>query len=154
MHAEQKVNRAYKVTEKIEEVNCHCICKPRLPINNKRKRYIQYKGQVSSKVLEDRDKLKEVCKIRIFALDRYGYPLCPTCQMPMEREYMNYCSYCGQKLSWKQYRYGHIEIEQIGLDVGKIVVKDYDDLPDSNRNLVLKKIRVQSTGASDLVKAR
>lgn len=28
------------------------------------------------------------------------YPLCPRCKMSMEREYVNYCDRCGQKLNW------------------------------------------------------
>lgn len=29
-----------------------------------------------------------------------GYPLCPRCDMTIEREYMQYCDRCGQKLGW------------------------------------------------------
>ena len=29
------------------------------------------------------------------------YPLCPRCNLPMEREYQRYCDHCGQALSWK-----------------------------------------------------
>lgn len=28
---------------------------------------------------------------------------CPTCGMPIDIEFINYCSHCGQKLSWKPY---------------------------------------------------
>lgn len=31
------------------------------------------------------------------------YPLCPTCNQSFEREYMAYCSRCGQKLGWRKY---------------------------------------------------
>lgn len=28
------------------------------------------------------------------------YPLCPRCKCSLEREYMNFCDRCGQRLSW------------------------------------------------------
>lgn len=31
------------------------------------------------------------------------YALCPSCKKPLEREYQNYCDFCGQRLGWKQY---------------------------------------------------
>lgn len=35
---------------------------------------------------------------------RTGYAVCPRCGVTMEREYMNYCTWCGQKLGWRGYR--------------------------------------------------
>lgn len=32
-----------------------------------------------------------------------AYPVCPRCGISIEREYMNYCDRCGQKLSWRNY---------------------------------------------------
>ena len=29
------------------------------------------------------------------------YPLCPSCNLPMEREYQRFCDHCGQALDWK-----------------------------------------------------
>lgn len=29
-----------------------------------------------------------------------GYPVCPRCHIPMEREYMRFCDRCGQRLNW------------------------------------------------------
>ena len=29
------------------------------------------------------------------------YPLCPRCDLPMEREYLRFCVHCGQALDWK-----------------------------------------------------
>lgn len=115
MQSELPVNGEHKTTENHDLSSTRCICRPRVSKNENRKRYLRHSKQVRSKVSEDRHKSKEVCKIRISAADLCTYPLCPTCQMPMEREYVNYCSYCGQKLSWKQYCYGHIEVEQSGL---------------------------------------
>lgn len=33
----------------------------------------------------------------------YAYPICPRCKTTMEREYMAFCSRCGQKLDWSRY---------------------------------------------------
>ena len=30
----------------------------------------------------------------------YCYPVCPRCEMSMDREYMSFCDRCGQRLSW------------------------------------------------------
>lgn len=32
-----------------------------------------------------------------------SYPVCPKCGLTLEREYMNFCDRCGQKLDWKGY---------------------------------------------------
>lgn len=29
-----------------------------------------------------------------------NYPVCPRCNISMEREYMAFCDRCGQKLAW------------------------------------------------------
>ena len=46
--------------------------------------------------------------MRVLAVRRYSacpelstYPLCPRCNLPMEREYQHYCDHCGQALNWK-----------------------------------------------------
>ena len=31
------------------------------------------------------------------------FPICPSCQITLERDYQAYCDRCGQKLSWKNY---------------------------------------------------
>lgn len=31
------------------------------------------------------------------------YPVCPRCRITLDREYMNYCDRCGQRLDWQQY---------------------------------------------------
>lgn len=31
---------------------------------------------------------------------RLSFPICPRCEMTMEREYQSYCDRCGQRLSW------------------------------------------------------
>ena len=32
-----------------------------------------------------------------------NYPICPRCDYTIEREYMNYCDRCGQRLGWAIY---------------------------------------------------
>ena len=48
--------------------------------------------------------------MQVLAVRRYPacpelstYPLCPRCNLPMEREYQRYCDHCGQALSWKDF---------------------------------------------------
>ena len=31
------------------------------------------------------------------------YPICPRCDCSIEREYMNFCDRCGQRLGWDKY---------------------------------------------------
>ena len=31
------------------------------------------------------------------------YPVCPQCQMTLEREYQAFCDRCGQRLNWRRY---------------------------------------------------
>ena len=33
-------------------------------------------------------------------LDGFCFPVCPRCQVSLEREYSRFCDRCGQKLSW------------------------------------------------------
>ena len=37
-----------------------------------------------------------------------AYPVCPRCGRTMEREYMAFCSRCGQMLGWRRYQYARI----------------------------------------------
>jgi len=47
----------------------------------------------------------EVSEIHAFraASGETGYPVCPRCGRTMEREYMSFCSRCGQRLDWENY---------------------------------------------------
>lgn len=38
-----------------------------------------------------------------------GYPLCPRCGISLEREFMRYCSCCGQCLGWKSLRHAKVK---------------------------------------------
>jgi len=52
----------------------------------------------------------EVSEIHVFriAFGETGYPVCPRCTRTMEREYMDFCSRCGQRLNWKHYESARI----------------------------------------------
>lgn len=60
-----------------------------------------------------RDVAKEVHTIRIYQSSAARYSLCPNCSVPLEREYINFCSNCGQMLSWDYYNANNIEIQFI-----------------------------------------
>lgn len=32
-----------------------------------------------------------------------SYPICPRCDTTIDREYMNFCDRCGQRLSWEDF---------------------------------------------------
>ena len=32
-----------------------------------------------------------------------AYPVCPQCEMTIEREYQSFCDRCGQKLDWSEF---------------------------------------------------
>lgn len=53
-----------------------------------------------------------VAEIHIFPLvsGTPSFPVCPRCGRALEREYMAYCSSCGQCLSWKQFKSAAIVI--------------------------------------------
>ena len=33
------------------------------------------------------------------------YAICPRCNSSLDREFMDYCNNCGQKLSWRNFTY-------------------------------------------------
>ncbi len=37
---------------------------------------------------------------KVIAYANTTYPVCPRCAMSLDREYMNFCDRCGQKLNW------------------------------------------------------
>lgn len=47
-----------------------------------------------------------VVEIHAFSRCRGGaaYSVCPRCGATMEREYMSFCSRCGQRLDWRRYQ--------------------------------------------------
>jgi len=36
------------------------------------------------------------------------YPICPRCNCSVEREYMNFCDRCGQKLDWDLLEFANV----------------------------------------------
>lgn len=57
------------------------------------------------------DTVMEVTTLRIYRVHYSEYSICPRCGIPIDREYANYCSNCGQRLSWESYLKEDIEME-------------------------------------------
>lgn len=57
------------------------------------------------------DAVMEVTTLRIYRVHYSEYSICPRCEIPIEREFVNYCSNCGQRLSWELFLQGDIETE-------------------------------------------
>jgi len=53
---------------------------------------------------------KGVSEVRVFhaVFGETEYPVCPRCGRTMEREYMSFCSRCGQRLDWEDYEFARI----------------------------------------------
>lgn len=45
---------------------------------------------------------------KVMAYANTTYPVCPRCTTSLDREYMNFCDRCGQKLSWTFFKYAQI----------------------------------------------
>ena len=69
--------------------------------------------ELPSEISEDRllDELQyrfpmQVGAIMVFPdIHEYpSFPVCPRCNITLDREYMHYCDRCGQCLSWKHYK--------------------------------------------------
>ena len=63
------------------------------------------------KPIDTADAAMEVTTLRIYRVHHSEYSICPRCKIPMEREFVNFCSNCGQRLSWELYLQGDIETE-------------------------------------------
>lgn len=51
--------------------------------------------------------------VRILVLrNNTSYPVCPRCNITLDREYMNFCDRCGQKLSWKNFSHAALSFIQ------------------------------------------
>lgn len=37
---------------------------------------------------------------KVIAYTHSVFPICPRCDLSLEREYMSFCDRCGQKLNW------------------------------------------------------
>lgn len=47
------------------------------------------------------------------SVSEHCYPVCPRCEISMDREYVSFCDRCGQKLSWDYIDHGEILIAPI-----------------------------------------
>lgn len=36
------------------------------------------------------------------------FPVCPRCRRSLDREYMNFCDRCGQRLDWKRLKHAEV----------------------------------------------
>ncbi len=54
--------------------------------------------QTASSYREPMQVVKRCCYVGLHGIT--CYPLCPRCDLPLEREYQNYCDRCGQCLDW------------------------------------------------------
>ncbi len=52
----------------------------------------------------------QVQKIRCYEGNRglLSFPVCPRCQITMEREYQSFCDRCGQRLDWQNFDHAQI----------------------------------------------
>ena len=46
--------------------------------------------------------------IKVIAYTNDVYPICPRCDVSLEREYMSFCDRCGQKLNWDFFDYAKV----------------------------------------------
>ena len=46
----------------------------------------------------------QVCEIMVFGKNKPSFPVCPRCELTLEREHMSYCDRCGQCLGWKEFK--------------------------------------------------
>ena len=84
-------------------------------IADKTRRKATEKRQATARSLgnpiDTADAAMEVKTLRIYRVHYSEYSICPRCDIPIEREFVNYCSNCGQRLSWESYLKGDIETE-------------------------------------------
>lgn len=62
-------------------------------------------NSLSNPSLEDTftlNKPQPVTEIRVFR-NHEQFPVCPRCQLTMEREYQAFCDRCGQALDWSRF---------------------------------------------------
>lgn len=49
----------------------------------------------------------QVTKVLVLTYEG-SYPICPRCDCPIDREYMNFCDRCGQHLGWKLFNFAQV----------------------------------------------
>ena len=52
-----------------------------------------------------------VTQVRLFQVDG-AYPVCPQCGISIEREGQRFCSRCGQRLGWRDYKRAQVIFPQ------------------------------------------
>ena len=45
---------------------------------------------------------------KVIAYTNDIYPICPRCEVSLEREYMSFCDRCGQKLNWDYFDHAKV----------------------------------------------
>ena len=45
---------------------------------------------------------RPVTKVIRLSSEGYCFPVCPRCEISMDREYVGFCDRCGQRLDWKR----------------------------------------------------
>ena len=45
---------------------------------------------------------------KVMALTNTTYPICPRCNLSLEREYMSFCDRCGQQLNWDLFEHAEV----------------------------------------------
>ena len=63
----------------------------------------------------------------LYPYSGHTYPLCPRCDISMEREYVAFCDRCGQRLNWSNYEHAKIIVAPRKKDV------PFSFVPDINR---------------------
>ena len=43
-----------------------------------------------------------VTKVIQFSSEEYCFPICPRCEISIDREYVSFCDRCGQRLDWRR----------------------------------------------------
>ena len=45
---------------------------------------------------------------KVIAFTNTTYPICPRCDLSLDREYMSFCDRCGQRLNWDYLEYAQV----------------------------------------------
>lgn len=45
---------------------------------------------------------------KVIAYTSTTYPVCPRCDLSLEREYMSFCDRCGQRLNWDLFEHAKV----------------------------------------------
>lgn len=69
-----------------------------------------YQSKMNRPILFPRDNYESVQRLNPMRVRQvlqlpsgYTYPICPACEITLDREYQSYCDRCGQCLNWNQF---------------------------------------------------